>query len=122
MNIKLKEQRISIRKLAGKSAIQVRPLDPQAWFRYWNGTECFLRDFTLAGAGVYSKEAMAVGTRISIDILLDDKISPIRIFGKVEWTSQNLDKYRTGISFSWWKNEQNKKIANSFLENLIISA
>ncbi|MFH1061673.1 MAG: PilZ domain-containing protein [Candidatus Omnitrophota bacterium] len=122
MDIIAKEQRANIRKLADKSAVQVRPLDPQAWFRYWNGTECFLRDFTLFGAGIYSKETMAVGTRLSIDILLNETISPIRVFGKVEWTYQDADKYRSGISFSWWKNDQNKKIVDDFLEGLELSS
>ncbi len=115
------EQRTSIRRLADNSGIQVRPLDPQAWFRYWNGTECFLRDFTLLGAGVFSKEAMVVGTRISIDLLLAESISPIRVFGKVEWTTSDVDKYRSGISFAWWKNDQRKKLVNSFLEKLELS-
>ncbi|MBU1087623.1 MAG: hypothetical protein KKD05_08950 [Candidatus Omnitrophica bacterium] len=122
MDIISTEKRTSIRRLADNSGIQVRPLDPQAWFRYWNGTECFLRDFTLLGAGVFSKEAMVAGTRISIDLLLDDSISPIRVFGKVEWTIPYDDKYRSGISFSWWKNDQRKKLVNRFLEKLNLSA
>jgi hypothetical protein len=122
MDIKSKEQRASIRKLADNSSLQVRPLDPQTWFRYWNGTECVLRDFTILGAGIYSREAMSVGTRLSIDILLKENISPIRVFGKVEWTCKNPDQHRSGVSFSWWKNDQQKKVMDNFLEKLDISA
>ncbi len=110
------EQRNIKRKQAMQSKIKVRALDPQTWFRYWNGTECLLYDLSLVGAGVFSNEQIPAGTRISIDLLLSKNVKPIRIFGKVDWTLPDSNRYRSGISFSWWKNDQLKKIVKRFLE------
>lgn len=98
--------------------MSLRPLDPQVWFRYWNGTEYTMRDMSMVGIGVCSKEKLPMGTPLSVDLRLGKSTISIRIFGKVEWIIPEDDQYRVGVSFSWWKEDQDKKTAGSFLEKL----
>jgi len=114
-----KDRRKSKRRVARNTFISLRPLDPQVWFRFWSGTECSMRDISLVGAGVTSREKLPVGTPLSIDLRLGKNTSSIRIFGKVAWISrEDGDNYRAGISFSWWKDDQEKKSLDEFLERL----
>ena len=113
-----KERRYSRRKAARNIYVSLRPLDPQVWFRYWNGTECLMRDISMVGVGVVSNAKIPVGTPLSIDLKLGKTGSIIRIFGKIIWIIQEKDQYRSGVSFSWWKEDQDKKTAGSFLEHL----
>jgi hypothetical protein len=118
MDIKIKEKRSNSRKKVNDISIKVKPLDPQVWFRYWSGTECSLRDLSLGGIGVCAREHMPQGSRISIDLLLKPQLRPIKIFGKVVWTITENKTYRSGISFSWWKSEEDKKLVNAYLEEI----
>lgn len=112
------ERRYSQRRKADNISISLRPLDPQVWFRFWSGTEYTIRDISMVGVGLCSKERMPEGTPISLDIRLDKNEHSIRIFGKVEWVCEDVGTYRTGISFSWWKDDQDKKTAGTYLEKL----
>ena len=114
-----RERRNSTRRLVESSSISLRPLDPQVWFRFWSGAECKMRDISMVGAGIVSNESIPVGTPLSIDLRLGKNNSTIRIFGKVEWVAKDSDMYRTGVSFSWWKDDQDKNIVGWFLEKLV---
>ena len=114
-----KERRYSKRKIAQDVSVNLRLLDPKVWFRYWSGSECDIHDVSMVGMGIYSQEEMPVGTPLSIDLRLGEKATAIRIFGKVEWVAREDEQYRSGVSFAWWKDDQDKKIAGSYLEKLI---
>ena len=111
-----KEKRYSQRKAAGNISVNLRPLDPKIWFRFWSGTECSMRDISMIGAGVYSKEKIPAGTLLSIDLRLGENAETIRLFGRVEWVVKEEDRFRTGVSFTWWKDDQDKKAAGTFFE------
>lgn len=113
------DRRNSARKEAKSSSISLRPLDPQVWFRFWSGTECSMKDISMVGAGVVSNERIPIGTPLSIDLRLGKGNSTIRIFGKVKWISEDAGMYRTGVSFSWWKDDQDKNTVGQYLENLV---
>ncbi|MBU0634237.1 MAG: PilZ domain-containing protein [Candidatus Omnitrophica bacterium] len=99
--------------------IDLRPLDPHIWHQYWQGLECLVNDISLVGAGVYSKEKLPVGTHLSIDLKLNGSPVKIRIFGKIIWAQQeDKDKFRTGISFSGWSDDKEKKRVYDFIEHL----
>jgi PilZ domain len=112
------DRRNSARKQAQDTLISLRPLDPQVWFRFWNGAECSMRDISMVGAGVVSREMIPIGTPLSMDLRLSKSNSMIRIFGKVEWVSEDQGLYRTGVSFSWWKDDQDKNVVSQCLERL----
>lgn len=101
----------------GQAKISLRPLDPQIWFMFWDGLEYTLRDISLVGIGLYSKEVLPEGTPLSIDLRLNKEIGNIRVFGKVAWIKKDENGwFRTGVSFSWWKDEQDKKLVRDFSE------
>ncbi|MFH1061688.1 MAG: PilZ domain-containing protein [Candidatus Omnitrophota bacterium] len=114
-----KDRRNSARKEAKNSSISLRPLDPQVWFRFWNSAEYSMRDISMVGAGVVSNERIPIGTPLSIDLRLSKDISTIRVFGKVEWITEDAGMYRTGVSFSWWKDDQDKQLVNEYLGKLL---
>ncbi len=113
-----REKRQCRRGVARNMSISLRPLDPQVWFRFWDGSDCSMRDISLVGAGVYSKEKIPVGTRLSIDLRLGKRTSSIRIFGKVAWVREEGKSFRSGVTFSWWQDDQDKKVVDSFVEKL----
>ena len=113
-----KERRYSRRKAARNVSISLRPLDPKVWFRYWNATDCNIRDMSMVGIGICSNEKISIGTPLSIDLRLGERAATIRIFGRVEWIRKEEGHFRAGVSFTWWKDDQDKKIAGSYLEKL----
>ncbi|MFH2136916.1 MAG: PilZ domain-containing protein [Candidatus Omnitrophota bacterium] len=114
----IQDKRQCKRRRTKYASISLRSLDPQAWFKFWGGAECFLRDLSLLGVGVYSQEKLPIGTRLSIDLRLGKQASSIRVFGRITWTEKEDDQYRSGVSFSWWRDDQDKKIVSSFVERL----
>ncbi|MFH1460689.1 MAG: PilZ domain-containing protein [Candidatus Omnitrophota bacterium] len=116
------EKRFSKRRKAQNIYLDLHSLDPQIWFRYWGDQNCLLRDISLVGVGVYLQERFSLGMPLSIDIQLGKSSGQnIRVFGRVCWVRQEDKNYRTGISFSWWKNDQDKKELNSYLEKLSLT-
>lgn len=113
------DRRNSTRKEPANSSISLRPLDPKVWFRFWNGTVYSMRDISMVGAGLVSNEKIPIGTPLSIDLRLGKESSTIRIFGKVEWLYEDAGKYRTGVSFSWWKDDQDKHLVGEYLGKLV---
>ena len=113
-----KERRYSRRKAARNVSISLRPLDPKIWFRYWSAVDCNIRDMSIVGIGIYSNENIPIGMPLSVDLRLGEKAVAIRIFGRVEWIKKEEGHFRAGVSFSWWKDDQDKKTAGSYLEKL----
>ena len=114
-----KERRYSKRKASKNISVSLRSLDPKVWFPYWNGIEYTMRDMSMVGIGVYSKEKLPIGTPLSVDLRLSQTSATIRIFGRIQWVEKEQDCFRSGVSFTWWKDDQDKKIAGSFLERLV---
>ena len=112
------EKRFSKRKIAQNIFGSFRPLDPKVWFRYWNAADCNILDMSMVGLGITTQGKMPIGTPLSVDLRLGEKAGAIRIFGRVEWAVKEEDHFRAGVSFSWWKDDQDKKIAGSYLEGM----
>ena len=113
-----RDRRDSSRKIAENTSISLRPLDPQVWFRFWDGTGCCVRDLSMVGVGVIVEEKMPIGTPLSIDLRLGKNTDFVRIFGKIEWIAEYQQSFRAGVSFSWWKDDQDKAVVNSYLNKL----
>jgi len=65
-----------------------------------------------------SREKIPEGTPLSIDLRLGRQTSSIRIFGKVEWMVKEDGIYRAGVSFSWWKDDQDKNTVGAYMQRL----
>ncbi|MCK5591486.1 MAG: PilZ domain-containing protein [Candidatus Pacebacteria bacterium] len=115
-----KEKRYSRRKVARNISVSLRPLDPKIWFRYWNAADGNIRDMSMAGIGIYSQQKIPIGSLLSVDLRLGETSATIRIFGRVQWVRKEEDCFRAGGSFSWWKDDQDKKTAGTYLERLSI--
>lgn len=114
-----KNRRYSKRKMAKNISLVLYPLNPQIWFRYWNESEYVMRDISMVGLGIYSQENIPVGTPLSLDLRLGrNNPATVRIFGKTKWSKKENDTYRIGISFSWWMDDQDRKIVDTYLEKL----
>lgn len=117
------EKRRSKRVSPEDYSISIRPLDPLEWFKFWEGIRCVIRDVSLHGAGIYSADRFNVGMPLSINLRKKNEEknenANIRIFGKIVWSAKDAeDRYRSGLSFSWWKDDADKKIVNEFIEEL----
>ena len=113
-----KERRYSQRKTAKNITVSLRPLDPKVLFRYWNATDCNIHDVSMVGVGVCSQENIPIGTPLSVDLRLGERAATIRIFGRVQWVRKEEAGFRAGVSFTWWKDDQDKKTASTYLEKL----
>jgi len=111
-----REKRQCKRVVSDEAYIDMRSLDPQVWHRFWQGVECSVNDISLVGVGVSSKEKLPIGSYLSMDLKLDGKPEKIRVFGKVIWIQKLPDQYKSGISFSWWKDDQDRKKVDNFVE------
>ncbi len=112
------DKRHSKRVASPNAAISLRSLDPQVWFRFPSGAEYAVRDLSLVGVGVYSAERLPDNMPVSIDLRIGRASSTIRVFGRIVWTAMADNQYCSGISFSWWKDDADKKAVNSFVEQL----
>lgn len=113
-----KERRYSQRKTAENITVSLRPLDPKIWFLYWSATDCNIHDVSMVGVGICSQEKIPIGTPLSVDLRLGERAATIRIFGRVQWVTKEEEHFRAGVSFTWWKDDQDKKIAGTYLEKL----
>ncbi len=114
-----KEQRRSKRRIARGIGLSLRPLNPDVWFRFWNANDCELKDISLVGVGVKFKEKVPLGSRLSLDLRLGSSRQTIRIFGKVQWIVQEENNsFRAGVSFSWWKDDQDKGAVSRYMDTL----
>ena len=114
----MEKRQCTRRQVNGDAAVSLRPLDPQVWCRYWGETEYSIRDISMVGIGISSRENITPGARLSIDLRLGKATSSIRVFGKVAWVIKEADQYRAGVSFSWWRDDQDKKVVTRFVERL----
>lgn len=116
------EKRKCKRVTPNNASISLRPLDPQLWYRFWGGTDCALYDISFVGAGVYSTEPLPEGGCLSIDLKLKENIKNIVVFAKIIWVKKEAEnRYRAGVSFSWWRDYQDKYTLNDFIEQQSLS-
>lgn len=88
-------------------------LDPRTWSTYQDKTLNDVQDISIGGLRVCTKNELSLKAPVGVDIKIDSNQETIRTFGRVAWISkinQVSNDYSVGISFSWWKNDEEKKI------------
>jgi hypothetical protein len=93
--------------------VSFKLLDPRTWSTYHEKTLNPVQNFSLGGLALTTSNELAVKAPVGIDIKISPAHDAIRTFGRVAWIRKNTDKnneYTLGISFSWWKREEDKKI------------
>ncbi len=108
-NEKRKFQRVNIPDLK----VSFKLLDPRTWSTYHEKRLDSVANISLGGISLKTNNELAVKAPIGIDIKINPDLDPIRTFGRVAWIKKEPDidnEYSLGISFSWWKREEDKKI------------
>ncbi|MBU1086481.1 MAG: PilZ domain-containing protein [Candidatus Omnitrophica bacterium] len=88
-------------------------LDPRTWSTYHDKTVNDVQDISIGGLRLCTKNELILKAPIGIDIKINSSQELIRTFGRVAWIRKKnptSDDYNVGISFSWWKNDEEKKI------------
>jgi len=88
-------------------------LDSRTWSTYLDKTVNEVQDISLGGLRLSTKNELSLKAPIGVDIKINPTQESIRTFGRVAWIkkeNQEADEYDVGISFSWWKNEEEKKL------------
>jgi len=88
-------------------------LDPRTWSTYLDKTVNKVHDISIGGLRLNTKNKLSLKAPIGIDIKINSAQTSIRTFGRVAWIKKETQKseaYDVGISFSWWKNDDEKKL------------
>lgn len=112
---KRKSERV---KIPGVKA-SFKLLDPRSWSSYLEKNITSVQNISFGGIALQTNNPLAVKSPIGIDIKLNSDHESIRTFGRVAWIKKDeakVDNYNMGISFSWWKQEEDKKVVHDFIK------
>jgi len=67
----------------------------------------------LSGSGLclLTREAVARGTRLALELRLEGRPQPVVAMGTVVWTAPERDAHKIGIEFAWLRPEDQAAIA-----------
>ena len=97
--------------------VNYKLLDPRTWSTYHEKFLNLVENISLGGLAVIGVTEMPLHAPVGVDINLGyghDKV--IKAFGRVAWIKKQQDNYMLGISFSWWKKEDDKKILFNLIQ------
>ncbi|MFH1063232.1 MAG: PilZ domain-containing protein [Candidatus Omnitrophota bacterium] len=88
-------------------------LDPRTWSTYLDKTLNDVQDISIGGLRFSTKNELSLKAPVGVDIKINPSQEAIRTFGRVAWIKKENPAdadYSVGISFSWWKNDEEKKL------------
>ncbi|MDD5747086.1 MAG: PilZ domain-containing protein [Candidatus Omnitrophica bacterium] len=112
---KRKFSRVNIPELR----VSFKLLDPRTWSTYHEKMLNPIKNISLGGIALKTTSELAVKSPVGIDIRISPEHEAIRTFGRVAWIRKETavdNEYTMGISFSWWKKEEDKKIIFDAIE------
>jgi len=115
---KRKFERVSI----PGSKVSFKLLDPRSWSTYHEKTINPIDNISLGGLSFKTNTELALKAPVGVDIRITPEHEPIRTFGRVAWIKRNKaieDDYTLGVSFSWWKRDDDKKTVYEVIQNNI---
>ncbi len=95
-------------------------LDPRTYSTYHEKILDTAANISLGGIALRTKTELPLRTPIGVDIKISPEHHSIRTFGRIAWIKQTdpqSNDFDIGISFSWWNNEEDKKLVYSALQN-----
>lgn len=107
------EKRKFLRVNIPELRVSFKLLDPRTWSTYHEKMLNSIQNISLGGIALKTTNELAVKSPIGIDIRISPEQESIRTFGRVSWIRKDAsvdNEYTMGISFSWWKREEDKKI------------
>ncbi|MFH1459544.1 MAG: PilZ domain-containing protein [Candidatus Omnitrophota bacterium] len=111
----IKERRKSVRVKTEDSFANCRLLsaetDGKFHFAVWP-----VKDISEGGISIQSEDKIAKGALAFLNIDLNELMKTVGIIGKVVWDKKIRAGYKSGLCFSCWPHEEDKKIVESFVE------
>lgn len=101
------------------SKVSFKLLDPRTYSTYHEKILEPITNISLGGICFRTKNELPVKAPIGIDIKIDAEKESIRTFGRIAWikrTSPESSDYDLGVSFSWWNNDEDKKLVFNALQ------
>jgi Tfp pilus assembly protein PilZ len=97
-------------------------LDPRTWSTYHDKAVNEIQDISMGGLRFCTNNELSLKAPIGVDIKMNSSQESIRTFGRVAWIRKEnptCEDYTVGISFSWWKREEDKKTVHDAIEKQI---
>jgi len=113
------ERRKHIRVETPECAANCRILSPETDGQY-KFTVWPVKDVSLGGIGVKSKEKFSKKSLAYLNIDLDEFMETIGVIAKVHWCRGEKIDYEMGLSFSWWPKQKDKRLLEEFVENKML--
>jgi len=107
------EKRKFLRVNIPELRVSFKLLDPRTWSTYHEKRLNLTENISLGGIALKTTNELAIKSPVGVDIRISPEHEAIRTFGRVAWIRKDPaveNEYTMGISFSWWKREEDKKI------------
>ena len=104
------------------SKVSFKLLDPRSWSTYHEKSLNSVENISIGGLALKTNTELALKSPIGVDIKLSPELEIIRTFGRVAWIKRNRasdNDFTMGISFSWWKKDEDKKVVYEAIKNNI---
>lgn len=106
---KRKFQRVNI----PGAKVSFKLLDPRTWSTYQEKILEPISNISLGGVAFKTINDLSVKTPVGVDIKISPEHDTIRTFGRIAWIERENPQsnvFNLGISFSWWKHDEDKKL------------
>ena len=100
--------------------VSFKLLDPRNYSTYHEKIIDSAANISLGGLALRTKTELPVKSPIGVDIKISPKHESIRTFGRIAWIKRSdpqTSDFDVGISFSWWNNEEDKKVVYNAMNN-----
>ncbi|MCG2710917.1 MAG: PilZ domain-containing protein [Candidatus Omnitrophica bacterium] len=100
--------------------VSFKLLDPRTYSTYHEKILEAAANISLGGLALKTKNELPVNGPIGLDIKISPEHKSIRAFGRIAWiqrSSPQSSDFDLGISFSWWNNDEDKKLVYNVIKN-----
>lgn len=100
--------------------VSFKLLDPRTYSTYHEKILEPASNISLGGLALRTKTELPVRSPIGVDIKISPEQQSIRTFGRIAWIKRSdpqSSDFDLGISFSWWNNDEDKKLVYNAIQN-----
>ncbi len=115
-----REKRKFLRANVPGLKVSFKLLDPRTYSTYHEKILDPAANISLGGVALRTKSELPVKAPIGVDIKISPEHKNIRTFGRIAWirrTDPQSSDFDLGISFSWWDNDEDKKLVYNAIQN-----
>lgn len=98
--------------------VSYKLLDLRSWSKYLEQSQEAVQNISLGGIALRTSHQLSLKAPVGLDIKINSKNEVIKTFGRVAWIKkvEEKDDYWIGISFSWWKKEEDKNTIKELIQ------